>query len=268
MHVLAGEGRHLQVRVPTRWLTVWLPLAGTLDMAVADCRWRTSAGAALVWRDRALRVQAHRPAWWVGVCGSPEAWAAFLPPRGDREATPFPYQATCPRSLRRLVVRIARSARRTGNDSTAPPALVALREELLDMQRPLRALLPNCNGRTAYRRQQTLARLLWVRHLIEHHEDTRLDLATLAASANYSACHLIRSYRDVFGETPSEHVVRLRSERALKLVLETSMPVCEITEAVGFESQSAFCRAFKNLHGMTTSEARYRRIEDGASRAA
>jgi|GEM_PF-289563 len=270
MHVLTAEGRSLQVLVPARWITLWMPLSGTLDMTVPDCRWRVPAGAALAWRERALRVDAHRPAWWIAVCGSPQAWAPYLRPHGDDcEATPFPHQDACSRTLHRLAVRTARMARRTDAGALAESALAALGEELLDWQRTLRDLLPRCNGRTLYRRRQTLMRLLWVRHLIEHREEARLDLATLAASASYSACHLIRSYRDVFGETPSEHVTRLRSERALKLVLETSMPVCEITEALGFESQSAFCRAFKNLYGMTTSQARHRLNDDlGASQAA
>ena len=62
--------------------------------------------------------------------------------------------------------------------------------------------------------------------------------------------------RDVFGETPAEYAGRLRAERAWQLVRDTHMPVCEITEALGFESQSAFCRAFKSRFGATTTEVR------------
>jgi AraC family transcriptional regulator len=268
IHLLAGAGRHLQILVPKGWLSLWVPLSGALDMDVADFHWRVSAREALVWRERALCVNAHRPAWWIGICGSPEAWARISSPRDDCEATPFPHQDTCSRAVGRLVIRLARMSRRTGSGAAAHPLLVALRQALREQQRALHDLAPRCNGRTAYRRRQTLTRLLWVRHLIERHEASRLDLTSLAASANYSVSHLIRCYRDVFGETPSEHVMRLRSERALKLVLETRMPVCEITEALGFESQSAFCRAFKNRYGMTTSEARDRLSSgSGASHA-
>ena len=77
-------------------------------------------------------------------------------------------------------------------------------------------------------------------------------------------------FRAIFDETPFEYATRLRAERAWQLVRDTRMPVCEITEAVGFESQSAFCRAFKSIYGMTTSEARQRLNDDPgfASRAA
>ena len=87
--------------------------------------------------------------------------------------------------------------------------------------------------------------------------------SSLAASASYSPCHLIRSYRDVFGETPSEYASRLRFERAWRLVNDTTMPICEITEMLGFESQSAFCRAFKNAFGRTTSQVRGSRAREG-----
>ena len=64
-------------------------------------------------------------------------------------------------------------------------------------------------------------------------------------------------YRDVFGETPSEHAARLRLERAWTLVRDSAMPVCLITQHLGYESQSAFCRAFKNAFGLTTTQARH-----------
>ncbi|MFD0739918.1 helix-turn-helix domain-containing protein [Lysobacter koreensis] len=46
------------------------------------------------------------------------------------------------------------------------------------------------------------------------------------------------------------------SERAWQLVRDTGMPVGGITEVLGFESQSAFCRAFKHAFGVTTTQAR------------
>jgi transcriptional regulator GlxA family with amidase domain len=63
-------------------------------------------------------------------------------------------------------------------------------------------------------------------------------------------------YRDVFDETPSEYAARLRLERAWSMVRDTRLPICEITEALGFESQSSFCRAFKNAYGATTGDVR------------
>ncbi|HRQ66177.1 MAG TPA: AraC family transcriptional regulator, partial [Xanthomonadaceae bacterium] len=187
--------------------------------------------------------------------------------RDRSEAGILLHDGACPRALRRLLVRLVRMARRQADAAAMDATAAAVLSELLESQAHLQALLPRCRGRTRQHRQQVLMRLLRVEHLIRKHEDTRLDLGYLAASANYSPSHLIRSYRDVFDETPAEYAARLRGERAWTLVRGTDMRVCEITEALGFESQSAFCRAFKKIHGMTASQARMR-VDDVPMRRA
>ena len=258
LHVIEAAGRNLQVDIPAKWIALWLPLSGGIDCDTSQYGWVLRQGNLLAWRDQSLRVSSGRPVWWLGLCGSQAAWDAQLRDRHGHfrhEAELFLYEGACPRALRRLFVRLVRMARRSASTATAQTAAV-FAAELYACQSPLHALLPRCKGRTRQRRQQTLMRLLRVEHLIRKHEDTRLDLGYLAASANYSPCHLIRSYRDVFGETPAEYAGRLRAERAWQLVRDTHMPVCEITEALGFESQSAFCRAFKSRFGATTTEVR------------
>ena len=261
LHVVEASGRNLQVDTPARWITLWLPMSGTVEMETPQCSWLLPPRTLLLWRDQALRATGLRGCWLLGIGGCATAWHRHL--RGDgglvhREAGMFLHEDACPRALRRLLVRIVRMSRQPVATTQVQPAVAALLAELAAWQAGVRAQLDRCSGRTHQRKQQTLSRLLRVRHLIRKHEHTRMDLAQLAAHASYSPCHLIRSYREVFGETPAEYASRLRAERALKLVLETRMPVCEITEAVGFESQSAFCRAFKNTYGMTTSQARHR----------
>ena len=159
--------------------------------------------------------------------------------------------------LRRCLIRLARALRDGVDVSEDETQLSALAHALLEQQRDLQPLAARCSGRTPQRRLQTLQRLLRVHQLIERGNDPRLDLARLAREASYSPWHLIRMYHDVFGETPSEHVARLRLSRAWSLVRESALPVCEITYTLGFESQSAFCRAFKSAYGLTTTQARH-----------
>lgn len=271
LHVLDLCGRNLRVDVPPKWISLWLPLIGDTDIDTPQYAWTLRQGDLLTWREQSLRSASSRPAWWLGLCGSPAAWEARLRGRHGRdrsEAGIFLHEDACPRALRRLLVHLVRMARRRADTDAMNATAAAAISELVASQSSLHALLPRCKGRTRQRRQQTLMRLLRVEHLIRKHEDTRLDLGYLAASANYSPCHLIRSYRDVFGETPAEYAARLRGERAWALVRDTDMPVCDITEALGFESQSAFCRAFKKTHGMTTSQARMRSDDAPMLRAA
>lgn len=259
LHAIHAAGRASRLQLPTGWLAVFVPLSGWLQLESADGDWTLPAGRVQVWRDGELRIDCPSSGAWVGLAGPLRAWSRHARPAPGQAAAPclFPRQGDCPRALRRLLVRLVRASRGSAGVDCDPAMLVdALCIALAEQQRDLHECLQRCSGRTLQRRQQTLLRLLRVRHLVEVHGDGRPDLASLARSANYSPWHLIRMHRDVFGETPSEYATRLRLQRAWSLVRETRLPICEITEALGFESQSSFCRAFKNAYGATTGEVR------------
>lgn len=271
LHLMRASGRGVQVELPAGWISLWLPLAGRLRLEAQDSTWELGPGHAQIWREGRLRCSARLPCWWLGLSGSLAAWTRYLGALpGHAGADLFPWEGPAPREVRRLLVRLARVARHPADaaaTTTRAPIVESLCAALVEQQRDLHARLPRCSGRTLRRRQQTLLRLLRVQHLIRRHPEGRLDLDRLARSASYSPCHLIRIYRDVFDETPSEYAARLRSDRAWQLVRDTEMPVCEITEALGFESQSAFCRAFKHSFGVTTTQARRHFAQPAANAA-
>ncbi|UZW62043.1 helix-turn-helix domain-containing protein [Lysobacter enzymogenes] len=258
LHLVCASGRAVQLDLPSGWLSLWLPLQGALRLEAADSAWDLAPGHLQVWRDGRVRSGARGPCWWLCLCGPEAAWKPHL--AGAPQALGselFPWEGVAARDARRLLVRLARLGARPAELAVSGPTLLRTLAELLrEEQRELLERLARCSGRTLRRRQQTLLRLLRVQHLIRRHPDVRLDLGRLARSASYSPCHLIRIYRDVFDETPTEYAARLRSDRAWRMVRDTRMPVCEITEALGFESQSAFCRAFKNSFGVTATQAR------------
>lgn len=260
LHLIQASGRGSQVSIPAGWMTLGLPLSGTLEMQTSDARWGAPRGQAFVCRHGALRISTRLPAWWLMLAGAPAAWSRHLPPHAGVDAL-FPFDCACPRTIARLLVRTARMAAR-GDTAAAASLCDALCAAWLERQSGLQPQLQRCSGRTLQRRQQTLQRLLHVRSLIRNTADDRPDLERLARIANYSPSHLIRLYREVFDETPSEYAARLRFDRAWRLVRETRMPVCEITEVLGFESQSAFCRAFKQNFGVTATQAREKRQDD------
>lgn len=254
LHVVHANGRGIQVDVPAGWVSVWWPVRGRLLLSAGGNDWELASRGLQVWRDATLRCRSFAPQGWLAVAGPQAAWS----PAKDGAASLFPWQGRASRTTAGLLARLARGARVSASRHAADAdvLLAAFADSLLEQQRALHALLPRCNGRTVARKRQTLTRMLRVRHAIVCNPDIRLDLESLAAAANYSPCHLIRVYRAIFGETPSDYAIRLRSERAWALVRDTRMPVCEITEALGFESQSSFCRAFKSSFGATTSEVR------------
>ena len=256
LHVIRAQGRGTRVEFPAGWISVCWAVRGRLRLEANGCEWELASGQVQVWRDGTLQCRGDAHHGWIVLTGPARAWSACLhsrESRGTREL--FPWQGRIRRETAHLLACIAREGgdRAPKHSSTL---VAALWGSLSELQSELHARLVRCSGRTLARQQQTLMRLLRVRHAIRHGADHHLDLASLARTANYSPFHLIRIHRMVFDETPFEYAARLREERAWRMVSDTGMPICEITEVLGFESQSAFCRAFKNAFGTTASEVR------------
>jgi AraC-like DNA-binding protein len=79
------------------------------------------------------------------------------------------------------------------------------------------------------------------------------NLRSLARAAGVSPYHLLRVFRDAFGETPHEYVTRIRIERA-KAALRAGKTVTETCFDVGFSSVGSFSALFKRSVGVAPSE--------------
>lgn len=91
---------------------------------------------------------------------------------------------------------------------------------------------------------------------IEAHLREKLELEDLAEIANYSNWHFHRLFSAHIGYGVSDYIRRRRLSEASRELMFTSKPIREIAESYGFESQSAFTRAFKNYAGVTPGYAR------------
>lgn len=65
-------------------------------------------------------------------------------------------------------------------------------------------------------------------------------------------------FRRATGETPHQHVTRLRLEEAARRLLSTDQSVLHIAIAVGFGNASHFSVHFKRDYGMTPLAYRLR----------
>lgn len=258
LHAISGHGKGGRLTIPAGWISVTLVLSGSLELNNGDLPWQLGARQLQLWVDGSLRHITREHGWWLCIAAPAAFWQK--PPKSTASIINclIPREITCDNELARALVHLCRPRWFKHNPAADDAAckLGLLRDALIERQQPMQTQLERCSGRTVLRRHQTLLRLLRVQHLIRCTIETRLDLISLAAVANYSPTHLIRIYRDVFGETPSEYAARLRNKRALDMVCNTDLSVCEIAESLGFESESAFCRAFKHAFGCTTTAAR------------
>ena len=85
-----------------------------------------------------------------------------------------------------------------------------------------------------------------------------LDVKGLAALVGMSPAHFIRTFKEVYGETPHRYLQRRRIERAMTLLRTTDTSVTDVCMEVGFASLGTFSRTFRDIVGETPSQFRER----------
>ena len=95
-----------------------------------------------------------------------------------------------------------------------------------------------------------LRRLVRARELIADAYAEPLTLERMAREAGLSRFHLLRAFRATFGETPAEHLRRVRLARAKEL-LGRGAGVTEACFEVGFSSVGSFSTLFSRAVGQS-----------------
>lgn len=94
-------------------------------------------------------------------------------------------------------------------------------------------------------------RLRRVLDFIEENCAGDVSLAELAEVGGMSTFHFAREFKRATGTTPHQHLIRLRVERAKRLLAESELPLVEVGALAGFSHQSHFTRLFRRLTGTT-----------------
>lgn len=99
-------------------------------------------------------------------------------------------------------------------------------------------------------------RILKVLIYIQNHLDDALSLEALAEVAHFSPYHFHRIFTANTGESVKSYLRRLRLERATRDLLFTDLPLVQISERAGYDTQQSFHRAFKEIYNITPTEFR------------
>ena len=105
-------------------------------------------------------------------------------------------------------------------------------------------------------RQQNHEQMETVTRYIRQHIDEPLNRETLAAVADFSVPHFHRLFSDCMGESVGSYVRRLRLERAGRKLRLGAVNIAEVALAAGYESHTAFGKAFKQQFGLCPSAFR------------
>lgn len=96
------------------------------------------------------------------------------------------------------------------------------------------------------------------RRIRENPAGARIGL--LAGQAGYTPDHFARVFRSVLGVAPQEYIVAGRIDRACQLLVESSLTVSQIGDALGYRDVYFFSRQFKQRTGLSPGKYRVRTI--------
>lgn len=88
------------------------------------------------------------------------------------------------------------------------------------------------------------------RDYIANNYQASLNLSGIAKCSYMSPYHFLRVFKDTYGETPNEFLIRLRVQHAKKMLVTENFSVSEICEKVGYTSLGSFSSLFLKQVGV------------------
>jgi AraC-like DNA-binding protein len=105
-------------------------------------------------------------------------------------------------------------------------------------------------------RAELMRRVLLCRELLHDHVEPGISLARLAEETCLSEFHLMRCFRQCFGISVAQYLVRLRMLRAAELLATGRYQVTDVARRCGYADLSAFGRAFRRYWGRSATNHR------------
>jgi len=99
-----------------------------------------------------------------------------------------------------------------------------------------------------------------VREFIESSLDSTIRLKDCAGRAKLSASHFSHAFKATFGTTVNQYIRHRRIEQAQRMMLRSQEPLSQIALACGFADQAHYCRAFRDVVGLSPTTWRRRNM--------
>jgi AraC family transcriptional regulator len=244
--------------------TLWAQLQGASTLHFGDCLVELQRGMiAASDAEQRCEVKVSSRGGAIAIIAPQKSWFMLnllsqASSTGRSLSMPLPTlhanaHASCNHILR-LCRRVMRETPSAGDGSVS----TVLDSIVSDLQAHFEPLLARCPGSTRARRIAVLLRLQRVYHYVSSSVRGDIDVTQLAAKANYSTSHFIRTFGAVFQMTPYALVLHHRIANAQRLLRTSELGVSDVAEATGYEHRASFCRAFKRHLGFSATELRER----------
>ncbi len=100
-----------------------------------------------------------------------------------------------------------------------------------------------------------------IRQYINDNISDDISVASIAKQFYLSETHVIRIFRDKYGITPKQFILRSKIEKAKLMLLDTSLQIKEIAMILHFADSYHFSHTFKRLTGVSPEKFRMREDE-------
>ncbi|KPC99726.1 Arabinose operon regulatory protein [Geobacillus sp. BCO2] len=97
-------------------------------------------------------------------------------------------------------------------------------------------------------------------YIQKHFSQSDLTLESVAQFLHVSPVYLSRMIKQELGISFIHLLTKIRMEKAAELLLSTELPIHEISERVGYDTQHYFSTAFKKVMGVSPNQYRRTRM--------
>ncbi len=95
-----------------------------------------------------------------------------------------------------------------------------------------------------------------VDYIRANYKDQNLSLEGVAEHVGLTGAYVSRLFKAKTGKRYIDHVTEIRMKEAMRLLSNTTLPLKEITQAVGYADAASFHKKFTSLYGMSPSKYR------------
>ena len=92
------------------------------------------------------------------------------------------------------------------------------------------------------------------KELIDRHYAQLQKVEDVSAALGISTGHFRDVFRTAYGVAPKLYLANVKVEKALELLRDRSVMVCDVAVRVGIPQRNVFMRTFKRFVGVTPSE--------------
>jgi transcriptional regulator GlxA family with amidase domain len=98
--------------------------------------------------------------------------------------------------------------------------------------------------------------MIKVAQLMEQHIEKPLSLDRIARTTGLSRRQIERLFKRYLDCVPKKYYLEMRLRRARELLLQTAMPIMDVTTSCGFKSPPHFSRCYRSQYGHPPSAER------------